>query len=67
MKLLETIGDEERNTLKQNLLDRVWELTEKLEKSPYMPKHKVEQIEELIKYNKYLYFWLEEEKTKYLH
>lgn len=64
---LERITEEEKALLKQTLLDRVLELTEKIENSPYMPKHKVDHLEGLIKYNKYLFFWLEEEKSKYLH
>lgn len=67
LKHLENITDEEKIGLRQTLLDRILELTEKLETSPYMPKHKVDHVEDLIKYNKYLYFWLEEEKSKYLH
>ena len=70
LKDLENITDAERASLKELLLERVMELQDKkelLEEGPlpvdYSTRSRITEIEKLIKFNTYLYHWVERPPT----
>ncbi len=66
LKNLETITDSEKAALKELLLDRILELENKKESyekrydsESMIVKAKILEVKKLIKFNSYLYHWLE--------
>ena len=68
-KSLQNITETERSTLQELLLERIFELEEKKEMLllSFDKNHtKVLEIEQLIKFNNYVYYWIENPTTEYL-
>ena len=68
-KSLQNITEPERSTLQELLLERIFELEEKKEMLllSFDSNHtKVLEIEQLIKFNNYVYYWIENPTTEYL-
>lgn len=73
LKTLNGIGEKEKNTLKELLLDRIEELHQERERLYSLPdtipgfvEPKLEEVNKLIKYNEYLFHWLEDPPTSKL-
>ena len=65
-KSLQNITETERSTLQELLLERIFELEEKKEMLllSFDKNHtKVLEIEQLIKFNNYVYYWIENPTT----
>ena len=69
LKNLQNITESERLNLQDLLLERILELEDKKEEllTILKPDHpKIQDIEELIKFNNYVYYWVENPTTEYL-
>ena len=70
LKDLENITQSERAALKELLLDRIYELENKkksyekrFDSETMIVKAKIIEVEKLIKFNSYLYHWIESPPT----
>lgn len=69
LKGLQNITESEKRTLQELLLERILELEEKKEEllERFNDNHpKVLDVEQLIKFNNYVYYWVENPSTEYL-
>ena len=69
LKGLQNITENERHTLQELLLERILELEEKKEELllSFSAGHpKVTEVDQLIKFNNYIYYWVEHPSTEYL-
>ena len=69
LKKLQNITSIERHNLQELLLERILDLEEKKERllEKLDSNHsKVLEIEQLIKFNNYIYYWIENPSTEYL-